>query len=197
MPGLGVTDPANLLSQAHAELGLTHQLDQHHCVSPPPSNGGSAGYPVWYRREQLQKWNKGGPTDVLRASLYCWANQPHPFQQTGRTAQDEMATFVFNKGSTLYSKQHTSKHLDNLEITKKKAFIKAFRLRVQRSSLGCSPTRTRNGLDLEYPWAFGGRFIFQPTFVLPPPQPRTWCWTSIAQTATTARGKSRVSRGRS
>jgi hypothetical protein len=149
MPGLGDTDPANLSAQARAELGLRRQLEQHRCVPPPPSNGGSAGYPVWYRREQLQKWNEGGPTDVSRASLYHWADHPHPFRQNGGSArttivgvdmihlvtfliahpdstQDEMATFVYNKGGALYSKQRISKRLDDLKITKKKASIQAF-----------------------------------------------------------------------
>jgi hypothetical protein len=149
MPGLGATDPANLSAQARAELGLTHQLEQHRHVSPPPSNGGSAGYPLWYRREQLQKWNEGEPTDVLQASLYRWADRPHPFRQTSGRArttivgvdmihlitflvahpdstQDEMAAFVYNEGGALYSKQRISEHLDDLEITKKKASIEAF-----------------------------------------------------------------------
>jgi hypothetical protein len=149
MPGLGATDPADLSAQARAELGLMRQLEQHRRVSPPPSNGGSAGYPVWYRHEQLQKWNEGEPTDVSQASLYRWADRPHPFRQTGGrppttivgvdmihlvtflvahldSNQDEMAAFVYNEGGVLYSKQHNSKHLDDLEITKKKASIKVF-----------------------------------------------------------------------
>jgi hypothetical protein len=116
---------------------------------PPPSNGGSAGYPVWYRREHLQKWNKGEPTDVSQASLYRWADRPHLFQQTGgrprttimgmdmihlvtflvahpNSTQDKMAAFVYNKGSALYLKQRISEHLNDLKITKKKASIKAF-----------------------------------------------------------------------
>jgi hypothetical protein len=149
MPGLGATNPADLSAQARAELGLMRQLEQHRCLSPPPSNGGSAGYPVWYRREQLQKWNEGEPTDVLQASPYRWVDRPHPFRQTGgrpRTTivgvdmihlvtflvahpnltQDEMAAFVYNEGGALYSKQRNSEHLDNLEITKKKTSIEAF-----------------------------------------------------------------------
>jgi hypothetical protein len=42
------------------------------------------------------------------------------------TTQDEIAAFVYNKGGTLYSKQRISEHLNNLEIIKKKASIKAF-----------------------------------------------------------------------
>ena len=42
------------------------------------------------------------------------------------STQDEMAAFVYNEGGALYSKQRISEHLDSLEITKKKASIKAF-----------------------------------------------------------------------
>jgi hypothetical protein len=42
------------------------------------------------------------------------------------STQDEMAAFVYNEGSTLYSKQRISEHLDDLKITKKKASIEAF-----------------------------------------------------------------------
>ncbi len=85
----------------------------------------------------------------MQASLYRWADHPHPFHQTGGQArtiivgmdmihlvtflvahpdltQDKMAAFVYNEGGTLYSKQRISKHLNNLEITKKKASIEAF-----------------------------------------------------------------------
>jgi hypothetical protein len=55
--------------------------------------------------------------------------------------QDEMATFIYNKGGALYSKQRISERLDDLEITKKKASIEAFQ-GIRRSSLGCSPTGT-------------------------------------------------------
>jgi hypothetical protein len=37
-----------------------------------------------------------------------------------------MATFIYNKGGALFSNQLIYKHLDNLEITKKKASIEAF-----------------------------------------------------------------------
>jgi hypothetical protein len=76
-------------------------------------------------------------------------DRPHPFRQTGAPActtivgvdmihlvtflvthpdstQDKMAAFVYNKGGVLYSKQHISKHLDDLEIIKNKASIEAF-----------------------------------------------------------------------
>ena len=46
MPGLGVTDPADLEAQAHAELGISRRLEQPRRISPYPGFGGSGGYPV-------------------------------------------------------------------------------------------------------------------------------------------------------
>ncbi len=42
------------------------------------------------------------------------------------STQDKMAAFVYNEGGALYSKQRISEHLDDLEITKKKASIEVF-----------------------------------------------------------------------
>ena len=53
MPALGTVDPANLRVQAHAELGLSHELAQPRRVEPHPRGGGSSGYPVWNHEEQL------------------------------------------------------------------------------------------------------------------------------------------------
>ena len=57
MPALGAVDPADLRAQARAELGLLRELAQ-----PRPREGGSSGYPVWSREEQLEKWNAGEET---------------------------------------------------------------------------------------------------------------------------------------
>ena len=71
MPGIGATDPADLVAQAGAETGLSRQLQQTRRVMPHPSRGGSSGYPVWFREEQLEKWYAGEATDVSLASLYA------------------------------------------------------------------------------------------------------------------------------
>jgi hypothetical protein len=64
MPGLGATDPADLEAQACAELGFSRRLEQPRRISPYPGFGGSGGYPVWYREQQLERFNAGEAIDV-------------------------------------------------------------------------------------------------------------------------------------
>jgi hypothetical protein len=63
MPDLGVTDPADLEAKARVELGFSRQLKQPRQVAPQPFFGGT-DYPVWYREQQLEKWNAGEVTDI-------------------------------------------------------------------------------------------------------------------------------------
>ena len=121
MPGLGATDPADLEAQARAELGFSRRLEQPRRISPYPGFGGSGGYPVWYREQQLQRFNAGEAIDVSRRSIYRWADHLGPFRQTGNRERttivgvdllslvtyitawpdatlDEMAVFIYNKG---------------------------------------------------------------------------------------------------
>jgi len=78
MPGLGATDPANLEAQARAELGFSRRLEQPRRISPYPGFGGSGsgGYPVWYRKQQLQRFNArevidvGGPVGEFPANIF-------------------------------------------------------------------------------------------------------------------------------
>ncbi len=62
MPGLGATDPADLEAQARAELGFSRRLEQPRRILPYPGFGGGGGYPVWYREQQLQRFNAGEAT---------------------------------------------------------------------------------------------------------------------------------------
>ncbi len=57
---MSAVDPADVMAQARAELGLSRELAQPRRVEPHPRRGGSSGYPVWSREEQLKKWNAGG-----------------------------------------------------------------------------------------------------------------------------------------
>ena len=70
MPGIGATDPADLVAQARAEMGLSRQLQQTRRELPHPRDGGSSGYPVWFRDAQLAKWHAGEATEVSLSSLY-------------------------------------------------------------------------------------------------------------------------------
>ncbi len=69
---MSAVDPADVRAQACAELGLSRELAQPRRVEPHPRQGGSSGYPVWSREEQLKKWNAGEETVASQASLYRW-----------------------------------------------------------------------------------------------------------------------------
>jgi hypothetical protein len=126
MPGLGATDPANLEAQACAELGFSWRLEQPRRILPYTGLGGSGGYPMWYREQQLPRFNAGEAIDVSRRSIYRWADRLEPFRQTSNRERttivgvdllslvtyitawpdatlDEMAVFIYNEGGGLYS----------------------------------------------------------------------------------------------
>ena len=86
MPALGAVDPADLRAQARAELGLSRELAQSRRVAPHPRGGGSSGYPVWSRDEQLEEWNVGEETVASEASLYRWSDRLFPHRCTGNRA---------------------------------------------------------------------------------------------------------------
>ena len=70
MPDLGATDPADLEAQARAELGFSRRLKQPQKILPYPGVGGSGSYAVWYREQQLQRFNAREAIDISLASIY-------------------------------------------------------------------------------------------------------------------------------
>jgi hypothetical protein len=82
--------PADLEAQACAELGFSRQLEQPRRVAPHPSLGGSSGYPVWHREEQLERWDAGEVTDVSEQSLFRWSRRLKPYRQTGNRERSQI-----------------------------------------------------------------------------------------------------------
>jgi transposase len=145
-----VIDPADLVAQARSEAGLPREQQQHRqLIAPHPSRGGTQGYSVWYRIEQIEKFDNGQPIDVSVASIYRWKERLTPYRTNGGKGRthlvgqdqlrlvmfliahpdaslDEMATYIFNEGGGLYSTKILSKRLSELQITKKKASIEAY-----------------------------------------------------------------------
>jgi len=133
MPGLRATDPADLEAQARAELGFSQLLKQPRCISSYPGFDGSGGYPVWYRKQQLQRFNAREAIDVSQRSIYRWADRLGlgPFHQTGNRERttivgvdllslvtyitawpdatlDKMAVFIYNRGGvSTPARQHS------------------------------------------------------------------------------------------
>ena len=154
MPDLGAVDPADLRVQARAELGLSRELAQSRRVAPHPRRGGSSGYPVWSREEIMEKWNAGEETVASEATLYRWSDRLIPHRCTGNHARtqivgtglinlvvllfthpnanfDEMAAHIYNEGGEMYSSQQISKHLKELDITKKIASVEAYQAQTE------------------------------------------------------------------
>ena len=51
-------------------LGFDRLLEQSRTVPPAhPSNGGSSGYPVWYRQQQINLYDAGQPIEVSEKSI--------------------------------------------------------------------------------------------------------------------------------
>ena len=107
---MSAVDPADERTQARAELGLSRELAQPRRVEPHPRQGGSSGYPVWSREEQLKKWNAGEETVASQASLYPWSGCIVPHRRTGnsaRTVAAATATVIYFAAShPLASGQH-------------------------------------------------------------------------------------------
>jgi hypothetical protein len=108
MPALGAVDPADLRAQARAELGLLRELAQ-----PRPREGGSSGYPVWSREEQLEKWNAGEETAASEASLYRWSDRLIRHRCTGNRARTQIVgTDLINLVVLLFA--HSDATIDEL-----------------------------------------------------------------------------------
>ncbi len=101
---MSAVDPADVRAhQACAELGLLHELAQPWHVEPHPRQGGSSGYPIWSREEQLKKWNAGEETVASQASLYCWSGRIVPHRCTGNSAHTAAAATA---GAVYFASSH-------------------------------------------------------------------------------------------
>jgi hypothetical protein len=52
-------NPEDERAHARSEMGLTRELEQERSQLPHPAKGGTRGYPVWYRMEELAKHAAG------------------------------------------------------------------------------------------------------------------------------------------
>ena len=95
-------DPTDVRAQACAELGLLGELAQPRRVEPHPRRGGSSGYLVWSREEQLEKWNTGENTVTSQASLYRWSDRIVPHRRTGNSANTAAAATATATAAAIY-----------------------------------------------------------------------------------------------
>ena len=98
MPALGADDPADLRAQACAESGLSRELVQPWRVEPHPHGGGSSGYSVWNREEQLVRDVARRATPAVGADPVAPAPLTAPSTPTLR-----LSAQVGTVGAMLYS----------------------------------------------------------------------------------------------
>ena len=171
---MSAVDPADVRAQARAELGLSRELAQPRRVMPHPRKGGSSGYPVWSREEQLEKWNAGEETGASEASLYRWSDRLMPHRCTGNRARtqivgtdlinlvvllfahpdatiDEMAAHIYNEGGS-YIQVNKSPSASRSWISRQKSLLlRPIRHRLRRFSTASSAS----GSD-HPPWHLSG-----------------------------------------
>jgi hypothetical protein len=142
------------------DMGLNKALEVDRTAKPNPANGGSSGYDVWFREQQVAKFNNGQPIDVAVATIYRWRDRMLTFRATGNKTsstivgedqllmvfllfaypeaqEDEIAAFIYDSGGQIYERSQISKRLKELNMTKKKASTEAYQAYTPRNILTC------------------------------------------------------------
>jgi hypothetical protein len=143
-------EPEDERAKAHSAQGLTRELQVIREELPDPSRGGCRGYPVWLRREMLEKAVNGEQVKAHYTSLRRWeAEGVHAKRMAGNKQKetvtgfdqfllafyilvypdfelDEAAAFIYNNGGGVYSRQDLFKRLKELDVTRKKASTEAY-----------------------------------------------------------------------
>jgi GH24 family phage-related lysozyme (muramidase) len=143
-------DPEDERAKARSAQGLTRELQVIRKELPDPARGGCRGYPVWLRRDMLEKAANGEQVKAHHASLRRWeAEGVHAKRMTGNKQKDtvtgfdqfllsfytlvypdfelnEAAAFIYNNGGGIYSRQDLSKRLKEMDVTRKKASTEAY-----------------------------------------------------------------------
>eukprot|EP00536_Pseudo-nitzschia_multiseries_P013074 jgi/Psemu1/34048/gm1.34048_g len=118
-----IYDPADHRAGAHRKLQLTRELKVERKASFHPSVGGSKGYNLWYRQQQMERHQNDRDLLVglaLVSLVVCIIVYP-------QAQLDEIAMYLYNYGVGLYFNQLISQRLKELQITNKKSSIKAFK----------------------------------------------------------------------
>eukprot|EP00536_Pseudo-nitzschia_multiseries_P007271 jgi/Psemu1/17435/gm1.17435_g len=116
-------DPADHRAKARQNLQLTRELKVERKAFFHPSIGGSKGYNLWYRQQQMERHQNDrdllvGP--ALVSIVVCIIVYP-------QAQLNEIAMYLYNDGVGLYSNQLISQRLKERQITNKKLSIKAFK----------------------------------------------------------------------
>ena len=62
-------DPADERARLRRNYQLTREVEQDRQLLPHPSVGGSRGYPVWFREQEIQRYQNGEEIIASRKSI--------------------------------------------------------------------------------------------------------------------------------
>ena len=142
-------DPADKEADVRREVGLSRVTGTTRAVIPHPSVGGTRGYPVWHRLQDLERAAEGLPTDASPSSHWRWTRRLLPYKMTGNHSSqtlvgadqllmalclsiwpdataDEIATFIYNEGGGVYSRAKIARRLKKLHVTRKVSSTEAY-----------------------------------------------------------------------
>ena len=160
-------------AQRRSHAGMTRHLrtfrtdnNQH------PRNGGSHGYPVWFRLAVLDHVYAHGVADghryydVSKKTIRRWLHRLAPYHQTGNSerriitgrdqillaiclhiyprAQDlEVTAFIYANGGDIYSPQDISRRCKELKLSRKRASLESSCAYTERNQIRASQFWTR------------------------------------------------------
>jgi hypothetical protein len=134
---------------ARRKLGFARELQQPCTRESDPARAGSKGYPVWYRMDQLARFDAGDDVRVSTASIYRWRERLDSHQMTGGKARedligvdqmlltlfgaaypeakaDEITIFIFKNGGRVYNRGVISFKMKELCMTQKRTSTEAW-----------------------------------------------------------------------
>ena len=140
MPGMGATDPADLMAQARREAGLTRQLQQSGVFRLILREGESGAFrngTEMSSYKDIKIMNKlmspprpspAGTDNEICTQLVGidMMNMVTFLIAYPDASLDEIAVFIYNEGGELYDNSTISRRLKELQITKKKASTEAY-----------------------------------------------------------------------
>ncbi|GKZ00788.1 hypothetical protein MPSEU_001030500 [Mayamaea pseudoterrestris] len=143
-------DPADIAARERSAAGLARQLGALRQAPPHPSRGGSTGYPVSQREQELAREQQGLPVAMSRSTMYRYrVNGVNPKRATGNRQRevlvglsqialaiilfahpeasvDQIATFIYANTGEVVSRSQVSERMAELQISKKKASTEAY-----------------------------------------------------------------------
>ena len=139
-------DPRRIEEQQRRKAGLFRRLGITRTPRPHPSIGGTRGYSVEMRENEIWLHNNGFPTRASKRSIQRWNRRLHPFVMTGNAERDilvgleqyrlflfllawpdatldEIIAFIANTAPAdarrVYSRSQVSRRLNELGLTRK------------------------------------------------------------------------------